>query len=126
MELKAGLYWFGDPCYQVSDEEWDEIDWMTVDLYDGEGISSSKRTFYAARTSYGDGLYPAAGMLGGKLVSDRFSVDSGLLGVVPVLPGEDVSPFGVMFESKEDFNFICYDGAFMIQSPKYNSFRVET
>lgn len=124
MVLASGKYWFGDPCYQVSGEDWDKIDWDLAET--NHAFWTERYIFSAFRTRWGDGEYFGAGMLGGTLVSGRFGVDSGMLGIVPLLEEDEPSDLGVVFESSEEFHFMCHHGVFMINSPKYNSFRVET
>lgn len=83
LELPAGTYRIGDPCYSVPDDRWSE--WL-----DAAGLDNAKDHLLADLdghlivglfTLYGDGEYIDQRIR-------RYGVDAGLIGMVPVdLPG---------------------------------------
>ena len=93
MDLPAGMYWVGDPCYAFDDqEEW--VDLLESANYDAsptppilEAEARGKR-FVGSRTAHGDGSYESS-------IGAVFPVDAGLLGVVPMLDCESAAPFGM-------------------------------
>lgn len=71
--LPAGKYFIGDPCYVISDENWEKLG--ASGFPDGENNVLDASMFMAG-TAYGDGEYTD-----GKYC--RYPVDSGTLGAVP-------------------------------------------
>lgn len=79
VEMPAGEYWVGDPCYAVPDERW--MEWLEAADYMNEHsllvADLDGHTVLGLGTAYGDGVFVG---------SDGFDygVDAGLIGVVPV------------------------------------------
>lgn len=119
MIMPAGKYWIGDPCYVfphegLLSEKWDEFldeaedfnDTTYVELDDG------KIKIWAASTAYGDGSFIANS---GKL----FSVDAGLIGIVPQetvdylgREDNDLENLGLFIEFNEPFIVQAQNGSF--------------
>jgi hypothetical protein len=75
--VPAGKYYLGDPCYSVTDADWDHLR-STSDFFEmpvGTLLDGTK--VYAMGTAWGDGVFRG---------SDGFdySVDSGSIGLVPI------------------------------------------
>lgn len=87
--IPPGSYWLGDPCYFVSDEDWDEI-LKTSEFFTYPSGTVRGYTVYALGTMFGDGTYVG---------SDGFDypVDAGVIGLVPVglaIKPDDKPPAG--------------------------------
>ena len=137
MKFPPGTYYVGDPCYAIADEDWHEFVanlGRFEDMYAGmrdiaKGLNMEipkcdispmtnggflfefhGEQVWCARTRHGDGTYPAA------TLEMRFQVDSGLLGVLPVIlitpdpekpavePRELKIPRGHIVEFHEEFD----------------------
>jgi hypothetical protein len=88
VELPAGEYWVGDPCYAVKDQEL----WMRIGASNGwfqESIAATVDdvTYVGVGTAFGDGVYV-------DQEGREFPVDAGLIGAVPVSAVEG-EPFGM-------------------------------
>lgn len=112
VRVPAGTYFVGDPCYAIPVEKW--IVWLEDSLYATEpyvldGTVEGHRAV-GVSTFHGDGHYS-------DNRGNRYSVDSGLLGVVPealwtgTKDREELERFG---------SIVTFDEAFYIVS------RVET
>ena len=106
MKFKAGKYYIGDLCYVVSDDNWDKLLDETNYLED-KNISYKEFPIWCNSTSYGDGTY-----------TDRegreYSVDAGIIGVMPVEAMDQTSDGGNIIEFKNDFETDYCDGIFFI------------
>lgn len=84
VEMPAGEYYVGDPCYAVPNERW--MEWLEAADYENE------RRFLLADldgypvlgigTAYGDGMYEDEDY-------NQYPVDAGLIGLVPVEVADD-------------------------------------
>jgi hypothetical protein len=79
--LPPGDYVIGDPCYQLNDEQWDEVLDTSDHFHNPVGTftlnNGGKGFTVAFTTPFGDGLYAD--------VDDRdYGVDSGTIGIIPV------------------------------------------
>jgi len=85
--IQAGKYYLGDPCYSLN-ESWGNIleqtDYFKTPLVTIDGFE-----ILAFKTAHGDGEYPSN-------AGRKFSVDSGLIGLVPVELADDKEPFSTM------------------------------
>lgn len=69
--MKAGTYYVGDPCYVLSDKDWQKI------LGD-DGFSQLKgHEIFFAGTNSGDGTYL-------DNLGNEYGVDTGCIGILPV------------------------------------------
>jgi len=79
--LPPGTYVIGDPCYQLNDEQWEEVLYESDDFDSPVGVytrlNGGKGFAIAFSTSFGDGLYT-------DLDDREYGVDSGLIGIIPV------------------------------------------
>jgi hypothetical protein len=79
--LPPGTYVIGDPCYQLNDEQWEEVLYESDDFESPIGVfnrqNGGKGFAIAFSTAYGDGLY-------NDLDDREYGVDSGLIGIIPV------------------------------------------
>lgn len=102
--LPAGLYWVGDPCYAFDDQ----AVWMA--LLESAGIEANPtprimeadakgRSFVASGTAYGDGTYFDEH-------GNEYGVDAGLIGVTPVVAGQQ-TPAGM--------REVRFDGPFSVE-----------
>lgn len=88
VEVPAGQYILGDPCYAVPDSEWMEL-LESCDYFDNPigKITRHDKSYYrivAFSTRWGDGCYDGTD-------GNMYPVDAGLIGLVPVeLLGSDV------------------------------------
>lgn len=95
-KLQKGLYYIGDPCYIIPDEEWaDALDSTRLfNLFkddsqqdynlkeDQHGVFSRDGVLFAASsTAYGDGFYSLSGP---GIKGVRCAVDAGLLAAIPL------------------------------------------
>jgi len=109
MSMKAGKYWVGDPCYVMGDRNgfgWGSVIDQTRCFEDrGDGEFSVKKEdgaeikIAAFGTCYGDGVY-------GDNFDNRYGVDAGLIGCVPVEAidlNAEALRLGTVHEFPEDF-----------------------
>lgn len=88
VEVPAGHYILGDPCYAVPDDEWMEL-LESCDYFENPigKITRRDKSYYrivAFGTRWGDGCYDGTD-------GNMYPVDAGLIGLVPVeLLGSDV------------------------------------
>lgn len=74
--FKAGIYYIGDPCYAIHENNWDEV------LDDTNFFRNKDQTYKGAKiligsTAYGDGFFHDN--------YDRvYYVDSGSIGIIPI------------------------------------------
>ena len=95
VQIPAGEYWLGDPCYTIKDEDW--IPWLEACNYTEEDnlvgvIPGTDFSAVGFRTAWGDGVYPLQKEEGYHW-DDVFAlgVDAGLIGFVPCEYGGDAS-----------------------------------
>lgn len=81
--LPPGKYFIGDPCYVFDNPSWDLLQELDGFL-DGEIVTLQDRQLWAHSTAHGDGTYPDQN-------GSEYSVDSGMLGAVPIELIEDPS-----------------------------------
>ena len=84
VQVPAGTYWLGDPCYVFDDEQWDDLIDNNFDspihiLFDKDpdNFTLNQHQILMFRTSHGDGVYVDAGV-------GEYPVDSGTIGLVPI------------------------------------------
>jgi hypothetical protein len=91
VEVPAGTYWLGDPCYTVPDDDWMPllrtcgVFGASDDPADGQpGPVGTVRghEVLAFGTAHGDGEYQGSD-------GHRYGVDAGLIGLVPVALNPD-------------------------------------
>lgn len=122
--LPAGKYYIGDPCYAVPNDGPKSVLWGDIcdEMFDGGGMNSGPNQsvsnipgviFWADSTAYGDGVYFADGY--------EFSVDSGLLGIMPWSTVEffnradfSATDSGAVIEFDEPFEIEFHGGRFEI------------
>jgi len=76
VQVPAGRYVLGDPCYSVPDEHWDAL--LTSCEYFDEPIGTVKdMKVLAFSTRWGDGCYY-------DQFGNEYGVDAGLIGLVPI------------------------------------------
>lgn len=76
MTMPAGLYYVGDLCYVMTDEEWDDFCSITIqgnECISGEFTMPDGRRFATYNTMYGDGEYT-------DQFGNHYGVDSGSIG----------------------------------------------
>lgn len=108
----AGKYFVGDPCYVISDKNWDELikntgcfginqNMNTTNWYDGVFYYDGKKCF-ASGTAYGDGMFE-------DNKKNIYRVDAGLIGIVPIEAINEDNPswLGHFINFKK--NFIVYE-----------------
>ena len=81
VEVPAGQYILGDPCYAVPDDEWMEL-LESCDYFENPigKITRRDKSYYrivAFSTRWGDGCYRGTD-------GNSYPVDAGLIGLVPV------------------------------------------
>ena len=114
VQLKAGKYWIGDPCYMLSEENYqvylDQYDRLFVDdLHGGEKndgrVVIDGHEFAVFSTKFGDGCYL-------DQFKNLYSADSGMTGCLPIeLVKEDVQGCHPV-EFLEDFYCEGSDGTY--------------
>lgn len=106
-ENKPVWVWIGDPCYVISNEEWDDFCFAVIrklDYKTGDFIETEHGTIFVWGTKYGDGTYKVK--KNGKNIG-YCPVDSGLLSVFPLdvakkyLSISELEGNGVITEVKE-------------------------
>lgn len=115
VNMPAGEYFVGDPCYAVPDERW--LEWLEAADYDAEPnpriliAELDGKPVLGIGTAHGDGNYPGSD-------GNSYPVDAGLIGVVPVEIGDysdDKYPAGpIMKRVTFDRPFDCYYNKGMI------------
>lgn len=79
--LPPGRYCIGDPCYVISDKDWDSLLKQT-NFFSTDGLVEFKGHKMAVySTAWGDGCFP--GFSCADESHHTFGVDAGLLGAVP-------------------------------------------
>jgi hypothetical protein len=76
VEVPAGSYYLGDPCYTVPDRLWGEVLESCDYFSDPVGVVRGHHVL-AFSTKYGDGTYHDE-------AGNSYPVDAGLIGLVPV------------------------------------------
>lgn len=106
MEMKAGAYYIGDPCYVVKSNEWGKLLDRTDHFADKSYVYRGHDCF-VARTAYGDGRFEDA-------LGRLYLVDAGLIGIMPVdaLTKNPEGKGGQIIEFAEDFTAEANDGLF--------------
>lgn len=99
--MKAGIYYVGDLCYVIRDDDWDEVCSITTtrtECLHGEFALSDGRKFAMYGTYWGDGEYS-------DQQKRRYLVDSGTIGCVLMSDLDDIADThgGQVIEFKEDF-----------------------
>ena len=87
VEVPAGKYILGDPCYAVPDSEWMEL-LESCDYFENPigKITRHDKSYYhivAFSTRWGDGCYRGTD-------GNSYPVDAGLIGLVPLAVCKDV------------------------------------
>jgi hypothetical protein len=87
VEVPAGQYILGDPCYAVPDDEWMEL-LESCDYFENPigKITRRDKSYYrivAFSTRWGDGCYKGSD-------GQSYPVDAGLIGLVPWAVCKDV------------------------------------
>lgn len=115
--LQPGYYWIGDPCYVLSEENYDELLKSVKD--DGLTLKKGEHTSIALYTDHGDGEYDVLSSLYNNRVtflSERvkLAVDSGLIAITSIELVEDISdydePVGIKVEVLEPIGIYNLDG----------------
>jgi len=81
VEIPAGEYWLGDPCYTVPDDMW--MPWLEAADYKNQGdvlvaqVPGTSFHVLGFGTKWGDGVYQGTD-------GENYGVDAGLIGLVPV------------------------------------------
>ena len=78
MTMPAGIYYIGDLCYVMEDDEWGEFCSITIkghECLDGEFEMGDGRRFATYGTAYGDGTYRSN-------IGTSHPVDAGLIGCI--------------------------------------------
>ncbi len=106
MTFKAGTYYIGDPCYVLSEKDWDKILGN-----DGHSTIKGKDVFFAG-TAYGDGTYEDQN-------KNEYPVDTGCIGIFPVevclktkLKEVPKRKMGMIFTFDADFEVSANNGNF--------------
>ena len=77
VEVPAGSYYLGDPCYAVPDEHWDAL-LKSCDYFNDTPIGEvAGYKVLAFNTAYGDGCYR-------DQFGNEFGVAAGMIGLVPL------------------------------------------
>lgn len=120
VNVKAGTYWVGDPCYAfdgLDHSVWmaalESADYTNMDIKVLES-NHPGHEFVASNTAHGDGIYADQ--------KDRtYPVDAGLIGVARVIPGHE-TPNGMhLIEFPHDFVVSYEDGVIQIGNIKINT-----
>jgi hypothetical protein len=102
--LPAGIYYIGDLCFVLSDEEWNELISLTIkgeNIIEGEHSFSDGRKFAIHPTKFGDGVYT-------DQYGESYCVESGSLGCILLSDIKhrklfDFKSLGVIVEITGDF-----------------------
>jgi len=102
--MPAGLYYVGDLCYVMTDEEWDDFCSITIqgnECVSGEFTMPDGRKFATYNTMYGDGEYSD------QSAHYSFVVDSGSIGCIKLteinVGIDDVGRLGSVIQFNSDF-----------------------
>ena len=110
--MPAGVYYVGDLCYVMTDEEWDQFCGVTIQgnkCLEGEFNMPDGRRFATYSTMWGDGEYR-------DQHGNRYGVDSGSIGCILLSDirankYEDIKELGTVVEFTEDiFTSGCIKG----------------
>ena len=110
--MPAGVYYVGDLCYVMTDEEWDQFCGVTIQgnkCLEGEFNMPDGRRFATYGTMWGDGEYR-------DQHGNRYGVDSGSIGCILLSDirankYEDIKELGTVVEFTEDiFTSGCIKG----------------
>ena len=110
--MPAGVYYVGDLCYVMTDEEWDQFCSVTIQgnkCLEGEFNMPDGRRFATYSTMWGDGEYR-------DQHGNRYGVDSGSIGCILLSDirankYEDIKELGTVVEFTEDiFTSGCIKG----------------
>lgn len=103
-----GTYYIGDPCYVVSDDNWDKL-LDDTDFFENESQSYKGVQILAGDTMYGDGEYE-------DNYGRKYGVDAGLIGIMPIdvidKKYENIEELGSIVEFDENFVAIVDNGVF--------------
>lgn len=107
MTMPAGVYYIGDLCYVMSDDEWDDFCSITIqgnDCIDGEFTMPDGRRFATYGTKWGDGEYT-------DQFGNTYGVDAGLIGCIKLsdIKGKNYhdvvnNKFGAIHTFAKEFN----------------------
>jgi hypothetical protein len=108
--FSKGVYLIGDPAYFFHDKGHDEwLRFLEVNNFvdeDGEGrLLSTNDKVVVFSTNHGDGLYLDD-------LNNEYTVDSGLIGIIPFRENSDI-PHG-MNKIEFDKDFECYKNGFIL------------
>ena len=106
MAFKAGAYFIGDPCYVLSEKDWDKIL-----NHDGHNVLRGKDIFFAG-TAHGDGTYLDQD-------GNEYPVDMGCIGIVDAslvsmkkIKEVETRKMGKVFNSANNFEVSAKNGNF--------------
>lgn len=104
--FSKGKYYIGDPCYVISNKNWDKLIEET-NHFANEEFKFKGKTCFAAGTAFGDGTYYDE-------EGREYCVDSGLIGVIPfeILDINTEGRGGQIVEFEEDFLASVENGTF--------------
>ncbi len=113
--MDSGVYYIGDLCYVMEDDEWSEVCDLTIQdgrPVTGEFTMKDGRKFAMYNTAYGDGGYY-------DQHGNEYSVDSGTIGCILYTDirankYEDIRSLGTVVEITEDFHTSSNDGLISI------------
>lgn len=106
--VPSDIYYFGDPCYAFSHEEWNNI---ILTCKNTPIATYNNKNILIFSTSYGDGIYNSDKI-------KNISVDSGSIGLVPVdIATQDVSK--LMFKIEFNNETLCENKNGILSFGKY-------
>ena len=123
--IKAGKYWIGDPCYYISDDNWDDVCNQIYDgassSIDGMFINADGKEFIVIRTRWGDGCYALNNYYTGRVAN--LGVDAGLLSIIPVSLDTPLGKKsgGIVIELEKDVPFSADNGDFVFGDYSVNT-----
>jgi hypothetical protein len=79
--FESGVYYIGDPCYVVRDEDWIPL-LERIDYFDADEQTYMGATILGKGTAEGDGQYDCKTRHGDIIGS--LPVDAGLIGILPI------------------------------------------
>lgn len=105
MTMPAGVYYVGDLCYVMSDDEWDDFCAITIKgnkCIDGEFTMPDGRRFATFGTKWGDGEYY-------DQFGNSYGVDAGLIGCIKLSDIKaakygELGNLGALHTFSEDFD----------------------
>jgi hypothetical protein len=115
----AGVYYIGDPCYVIPDEDWDVV--LEATNFFGAGRREASdfddglyhwdgRTCFTAFTKHGDGCY------GTRKGNVMVGVDSGTIGLIPIKEDDEIEsifyPYTLLRTFGKKFEVWEEDGVF--------------